>query len=59
MNTIPKDQAKPSHHLIHRHLQHRFLQHRHKFAKHRARGPAFAAALDEYEKKLFGKNLPN
>lgn len=56
MNTIPKDQAAPTHLMVHRHMQRRFNEHRHKFDRHRAKGPAFAAALDEFEKKLFGTN---
>ena len=55
MKTIPKGQASPSHILVHRHMQQKFLRHRHKFAKHRAKGPAFAARLDELEAKLFGE----
>lgn len=54
MNTIPKSQATHAQVLIHRHMQRKFLKHRHKFAKHRAKGPAFAARLDELEAKLFG-----
>lgn len=55
MNTIPKAKALPSQVITHRRMQQTFLRHRHKFAKHRAKGPAFAKRLDDLEKKLFGE----
>lgn len=59
MYTMPNEQAKPSHKVVHTHLQRRFNKHRDKFDSHRARGPAFAAALDELEMKLFGEIAEN
>jgi hypothetical protein len=54
MQTIPKSKANPAHVIVHRRLQHQFNKHRAKFDKHRSRGSAFAAALAEFEHKLFG-----
>lgn len=55
MNTIPKDKASPAQLMAHRKMQQVFNKHRHKFDRHRAKGPAFAAKLDEMERKLFGE----
>lgn len=54
MQTVSKDQATPTQKAVHKLLQKKFNRHRHKFDKHRAKGPLFAAALDELEKHLFG-----
>lgn len=40
--------------IIYERMQKVFKQHRHKFDKHRAKGSAFAQALDDLEAKLFG-----
>lgn len=55
MSTIPKSESTPSQMITHRHMQRRFNKHRDKFDKHRAKGPQFAAAIDDLEKKLFGE----
>jgi len=44
--------------ISHRHMQRRFNKHRDKLDRHRAKGPMFAAAIDELEKQLFGEE-PN
>lgn len=40
--------------IVHRHLQHQFDKHRAKLDKHKGKGPAFRAAVEALEKKLFG-----
>ena len=54
MNTTPKDEAAPHQQIVHRRMQQIFDQHRHKFDRHRAKGGAFAKALDDLEERLFG-----
>lgn len=42
--------------IAHRHMQRKFDKHRAKFDKHRAKGPMFAQAIDDLERRLFGKD---
>lgn len=46
-----------SRYIVHSRMQQRFNSLRAKLDAHRNRGPAFAAAVDELEKKLF-KEVP-
>lgn len=55
MTTSPKNQNTPSQVITHRHMQRIYKRNREKFDRHRAKGPAFATALDELEKHLFGE----
>ena len=54
MSTSPKDEAAPHQLIVHAQMQKVFNQHRHKFDRHRAKGGAFAQALDDLEERLFG-----
>jgi len=58
VGTIPQSESTPSQMISHRHMQRRFNKHRDKLDRHRAKGPMFAAAIDELEKQLFGEE-PN
>ena len=46
----------PAQSIVHAHMRKVFDQHRHKYDRHRAKGGAFAKALDDLEEKLFGGN---
>ena len=54
MDATPKNEATPPQLIAHARMQQVFNRNRDKFDRHRAKGAAFAQALDDLEEKLFG-----